>query len=473
MIEMEKYWRKNPDQKFFICADDDMIYNAIISKYPDKMSKSILYVNKSTFDRSLEQLRSAVVDVFLLRKCQIVLGSPWSSFTELVARLGSSNILTIGKDFANIKHGLLFYPTSRNIGDVIQSIAAAQYLPVIDYLIDRDDQTSEIYDTNGEHVGKIDDILNGDKQIKLIENGWFDGRLTKFPPNNKIIPLFISFHINESEDLFNEINYQSIAGDAKMDESLLGDNIKLEYFRQYNKHRGPIGARDANTRDMLISHNIKSIHTSCLTLTLKRTVPTKPIRPDCCSDSESEGHSTASDSETSDKENENIVQPLYIRDFQWKKTPNKKFVSSEYYNQILVVDAHISEPELFLKLVPEHIRKSAKYILHGCKELLSYNEKQVIAEDLLIQYQTAKMVITSRLHCALPCLAYGTPCIFLYAKMETDCRFDDTLKTLLGHGNDIPKSWNWNHPMINKRAAALARALAKNLRKQANKFISF
>src|SRR5690606_3725036 len=45
--------------------------------------------------------------------------------------------------------------------------------------------------------------------------------------------------------------------------------------------------------------------------------------------------------------------------------------------------------------------------------LYSDEEKFEMADDILKKYAKAKLVITSRIHCALPCLAMGTPVIFL------------------------------------------------------------
>jgi exopolysaccharide biosynthesis predicted pyruvyltransferase EpsI len=50
-----------------------------------------------------------------------------------------------------------------------------------------------------------------------------------------------------------------------------------------------------------------------------------------------------------------------------------------------------------------------------------------MAESVLKKYASAKLVVTSRLHCALPCLAFGTPVIFVRSgfKKEYDrCRLD-------------------------------------------------
>src|SRR5690606_2212306 len=40
------------------------------------------------------------------------------------------------------------------------------------------------------------------------------------------------------------------------------------------------------------------------------------------------------------------------------------------------------------------------------------------ALDVLKAYANAKLVITSRIHCALPCLAFGTPVIFVDTALE-------------------------------------------------------
>lgn len=45
-----------------------------------------------------------------------------------------------------------------------------------------------------------------------------------------------------------------------------------------------------------------------------------------------------------------------------------------------------------------------------CK--LTPQERFIIAQERLDLYKKAKLVVTSRLHCALPCLAFGTPVLF-------------------------------------------------------------
>ncbi len=57
---------------------------------------------------------------------------------------------------------------------------------------------------------------------------------------------------------------------------------------------------------------------------------------------------------------------------------------------------------------------------HGIPELdkMSPNERLKIAEEYLDKYSKAKMVITTRLHAALPCLSMKTPVLML--NMATD-----------------------------------------------------
>ena len=66
-------------------------------------------------------------------------------------------------------YGLLRYETSYNLGDEIQSIAAQQFLPRTDYLIDRD---------TGTYVNQHDGLRTETpySAIKTLYNGWFDGQ---------------------------------------------------------------------------------------------------------------------------------------------------------------------------------------------------------------------------------------------------------------------------------------------------------
>lgn len=54
-------------------------------------------------------------------------------------------------------------------------------------------------------------------------------------------------------------------------------------------------------------------------------------------------------------------------------------------------------------------------VSHLGGECLDYSEQIRAAERLLDAYSGAKAVVTTRIHCALPCLALGTPVLLLHA----------------------------------------------------------
>jgi len=68
-----------------------------------------------------------------------------------------------------------------------------------------------------------------------------------------------------------------------------------------------------------------------------------------------------------------------------------------------------------------HIRSSSN---------ASVEEKLKRANEMLDLYASAKLVVTSRIHCALPCLALGTPVIFFdfgYVRKINRGRFEGVL----------------------------------------------
>lgn len=118
-----------------------------------------------------------------------------------------------------------------NIGDEIQSIAARQFLPSVDYLIHR------------EQVSKFRSKI----PTKLIMNAWWMWKPQRFPPSASIDPLLISMHLRK--DKFRAFR----------------DKGTLDYLRA----NGPVGARDAQTLEFLLNESVPAYLSSCLTLTLR------------------------------------------------------------------------------------------------------------------------------------------------------------------------------------------------------------
>ena len=83
-----------------------------------------------------------------------------------------------------MKYGLLTYNENQrffNVGDNIQSLAAKQFLPRVDVYVNREKLA--------EYKGP---------KLKVIMNGWFTHNIHNWVPSEDIIPLFVSFHINNT-----------------------------------------------------------------------------------------------------------------------------------------------------------------------------------------------------------------------------------------------------------------------------------
>lgn len=205
------------------------------------------------------------------------------------------------------KFGLL-YANTENLGDDIQALAAKQFLPNVDYYIERDS------------------IQNfKEPNVKTILNSWWAHNENSWPPPNNINPLLISIHIYD-----------------KILSSFINEKSK-----KYCSNK-EFGARDEYTCEILKKNAFENVYVSyCLTLTF----------------------------------------PKYL---------------GERNHDVLYVDAFGYE--------------NNKELRHEIPSLFNMNpeDRLKIAEERLNLYKKAKKVVTSRLHCALPCLAFGTPVDFIY-----------------------------------------------------------
>ena len=144
---------------------------------------------------------------------------------------------------------VLCYDTG-NIGDEIQSIAASQYLPSVDYYVLRDNM-SVVYDSKTGELIPPQQLQT--MKIAVLVNGWFlhpgsDG-VFHFPPVNCpwMIPFYTSLHIS----LFHK-NTPMLKPPA------------IAYLKQYE----PIGCRDTHTYNHLKKLGVSVYLSGCLTLGL-------------------------------------------------------------------------------------------------------------------------------------------------------------------------------------------------------------
>lgn len=170
---------------------------------------------------------------------------------------------------------------------------------------------------------------------------------------------------------------------------------------EYLKYYAPIGARDVSTLELLRKKGIPAYLSGCLTLTLPKVAETEKTDKVILVDV--------------DLESEQVIRAAY---------PHQNYVKITH-----TVDA-TSYRELSLQ------------------------ERLSGVEALLKRYQNAKCVITSRLHCALPCLALETPVLLIY-KGEYAPRMQSFLKLLhyseAGELKEKILEFDLKHPKENGR----------------------
>ena len=147
-------------------------------------------------------------------------------------------------------------------------------------------------------------------------------------------------------------------------EKYLGDPKLADYYRQFE----PIGCRDKKTLRMFEKIGVKAYFSNCITLTLENPY-------------------------TEEERGDKI---LLVDPFRHNYT--KKY--REHFTN---------------KIVPEQYRDQVEIIKQRGSAEGTREERFEIAEELLDKYAKAKLVITSRIHAALPCLALGTPVYFVNA----------------------------------------------------------
>jgi hypothetical protein len=81
----------------FVAADLPETYDEFLKRYGDR----IAWLPRELYDRSSDQLQYALADALLLGRARLMLGSTWSSFSELATRLapGALKREMSGKDF--------------------------------------------------------------------------------------------------------------------------------------------------------------------------------------------------------------------------------------------------------------------------------------------------------------------------------------------------------------------------------------
>lgn len=240
------------------------------------------------------------------------------------------------------QYGLVISSRGYNLGDDIQSYAASCFIPKIDFLIRRE-RISAAKVSPG---------------TKVIINGWYMHNTKYWPPNQRITPLFISFHSRPYKTNSKVEEYLNlIIGNTRS-----GSCLDPKYF-DYLARQQKIGCRDEFTCSSLRQIGIQDAYFSgCITLTLSSR----------------------------------------------KQRDHDRVVFVDPFSPLPVLNYN---PKLWKRL-PVKLRKKAIKLSHLCFEQNS-SERLKMASEYIDCYSSSSLVVTSRLHAALPCLALGTPVIFI------------------------------------------------------------
>ncbi|MHB9142904.1 MAG: polysaccharide pyruvyl transferase family protein [Paludibacter sp.] len=330
-----------------------------------------------------------------------------------------------------MKNGLLVYQSANgffNIGDYIQSLAASQFFEnKIDFYINRE---------------KLDEFKDDD--VKLIMNGWFTSEPSHWPPSSLIHPLFVAFHIN----------------------SLAKDKILSKEGIRYLKKHEPIGCRDEDTTKMLREKKINAYFSGCLTLTLGKTYST---------DNKKDSIYFVDEFSSSKKDIATIFNMIYLFITKWFII--RKIIRKKYnFLSLTTLRKTISFYREYRKHFSDDILLKAEYIKHEVPEntLNSEEEKIEYAKELLKKYAQAKLVITSRIHCALPCLALETPVIFVDNAQQAEssyCRLNglrELFNLVTSNNGELTFHFKKANTKIDYSTKILNRNDYKSLRDQLN-----
>lgn len=288
-----------------------------------------------------------------------------------------------------------------NIGDYIQALASAQFLPRIDTYVERE---TELHSYKGE-------------QLSVIMNGWYMNHPENWPPSENINPLFVALHINRC-GLPDFLNDKSVA---------------------YLKAHEPIGCRDTNTVKLLREKGIEAYFSGCMTLTLghkyksaKRANKIYVVEPYTCQSGLIEHHKWISTKTF-------LYLFLHYNDVKMITTKKKENgLKAMFYNAYFLKE--------YGKVFDYKMLVNAEYVNQYNHEIQkqypSQEDKMKYAEFLVRNYAEAACVITSRIHCALPCLGLGTPVIFV-EKADDDKISTDRFGGLINLFNTM--TWDGLH----------------------------
>ncbi len=245
--------------------------------------------------------------------------------------------------------------TTKNLGDDVQSLAAALLLPRIDSYVDRD---------------RLCSVRLREPHL-VIMNSWFAKRHDAVP-SSSLAPIYFGYCIGRPE-LLNDV-----------------------WFSEWKCRAAPIGCRDRYSVRKLQDAGIDAHFTGCLTTLMGR-----------------------------------FFSP-----------PAKR-------EGVLFIDV----PEPIERLIPSEIRERARRLSNRTMNRnRSQSERYREIAQVLDAVRSAELVVTRRLHAALPCVGFGTPVtVYLEDIPQNRRRFsgpDEFLPIVFHDGIGPIDAPGWKEPVI-------------------------
>lgn len=149
------------------------------------------------------------------------------------------------------------------------------------------------------------------------------------------------------------------------------ESITLDYLNHLKKYE-PIGCRDVNTANTLNKMGIKSYFSGCLTLTLGKTYSNNYL-------------------------------------------PTSKVI---YFSDCPLCNRHKEFILNYIKNITSYSNYTIIKINHEYSKNVTHQKRFSLADNTLRKYQSAFLVLTSRLHACLPCLAMNTSVILIRNNLD-------------------------------------------------------
>lgn len=249
-----------------------------------------------------------------------------------------------------------------NIGDETQGLAGIQMLPRVDALVERDVLHQAKFATP---MG----FNNATDKIVMFMNAWYGIPAMKWPPPEFLEPVTLAMHFQDR--MYSKIlqlpTGSKIVGevpDVTVDERTIqmkDGSKRTIMIAPFLKANRPIGARDTKTLEYFVKNGIPAFFSACMTMTLGLPRPS--------------------------------VQ-----------------------DSILIIDA--PDRVQLEAVVPADVLANATILTQDLVGPLADTSisRYLYSFYRLLLYPRAKLIITARLHVALPAVALGTPVVFMHTE---------------------------------------------------------